>query len=190
MLRLLLVITVIGVAHCEDCPIFSALKNDVSLLNKLNGTFYKIFATSVSPVANCQKQTFNNGPNNTLTGYFESPDWCLRLDHCDTSISDYFQCDLTAIGPGTVGTLPSTQRNSIKLVRQIGTGDNICLLYSYCRIGEEGAYVLCQQPPQLLFTLFLEVVQILNTLLGLISKVPPLKIVSQARCDFPNSCPP
>lgn len=111
------------------------------------------------------------------------------MHNCDTSGTEYYECDLTPITDG-VANLPSTQRNKIKLAGNIGTGDALCLLYSYCRDTEEGFYLLCREPPKFLLRLLLQVIELLTTLLNGIIGVPTLKLVSQSGCIFTNTCPP
>lgn len=145
-------------------------------------------AIGTSPVAPCQKQTFTVAPNHQITnGYFQSPDWCLHLDNC-TSKPAYQECDLTPVSPDPPGTLPSAQRNKIKLVRKFGEGDSLCFIYSYCRISEEGMYVLCRKKPTAFVEDFLALVQFVVN--SLIPSLPQLTVVNQTNCTFANSCPP
>ncbi len=215
MLRLLLVFFIaIGVVSCDtdNCPIFSAFENDASLFKvkiiflnfqskkilyqnvsclhqELKGTFLKVLAIGTSPVAPCQKQTFTIGTNNIISeGYFQSPDWCLRLDNCTSNNPEYQECDLTPLTPVTPGTLPSPQRNKIKLAGNIKVGENDCFIYTYCRSSEEGMYVLCRQQLKSPVTRFIAFFELMTNLLK--PPLPHVTLVNQTNCTFFNSCPP
>ncbi|XP_037046959.1 uncharacterized protein LOC119081826 [Bradysia coprophila] len=180
----------IGVVSCvtNNCPIFSAFENNATLFNELQGTFLKVLAIGTSPVAPCQKQTFTIGTNNLISqGYFQSPDWCLRLNNC-ISNTDYQECDLTPLSPVKPGTLPSPERNQIKLAGKVGEGESACFIYAYCRISEEGMYVLCRQPLKSPVTRFIAFFELLTNLLT--PPLPHVTLVNQTNCTFPNSCPP
>ncbi|KAG4065268.1 hypothetical protein HA402_012710 [Bradysia odoriphaga] len=186
--QLLLVAIAIGVVYCQECPMFNAVENDVSLFDDLNGEFYKIFAVGATIVDDCQKQKFINGPNE-LTGYLQSSNWCTRMEKCDTSSSAYYVCDHVPLTSG-FASLPSTQRNSIKLVRRIEAGDNLCLIYSYCRVGEEATHLICRKPVpvQLILSLWAQFVSILKEFLGSSLPSGTLKLVKQASCTYSDEC--
>lgn len=214
MLQLLLMAFIaISVVYCQkNCPIYSEFKNDASLIKvKIcfskfpvriiakqffclyqelsGGPFYKIFTTGAS-IADCQLQIFTIAPNNNIvSGYLQSSDYCLHLTNCDSSNPAYYQCDLIPLTSGHP-TLPSTQRNRVKLVAKIGTGDKLCLIYSYCRATEDGVYLLCRKPPKFVDTLLSDVLQLLRRLIGLLTPLPDLRRINQAKCIFSKKCSP
>lgn len=137
-------------------------------------------------MADCQIQTFIIGEiNNIVNGYLKSPDWCLHMTNCDSSNPDHYDCDLVPVTSATPPTLPTTgQRNSIKIVGKFGTGNKLCIVYSYCRLSEEGVYLLCRKPAEYATSLLLDAVARYG------SFITPLKVVKQDNCTFVNSCPP
>lgn len=103
-----------------------------------------------------------------------------------SSYPTYQQCDLLPVTAVRPPTLPVAQRNSIKIVAKFGTGDSLCLIYSYCRISEEGVYLLCRKPPTSGVTKLLEFFeQFVNSF-----RPMTVKRVNQDNCTFLNTCPP
>lgn len=138
----------------------------------------------------CQQQEFSV-ENRDLTGYFQTPITCQRLDKCDTTSKDHYDCEITPILDNGVFNLTSTQRNSIKLVGSTGAGAKLCLIYSFCRgDGAEGLYVLCREKLTILSAVLFDVLALLGRLLGSMLSLPSFQVVGQTSCSFATSCPP
>lgn len=93
------------------------------------------------------------------------------------------ECSVTAISDFTT-----------KYLATVGSGDNLCLIYTSCRIGQVGVYVICRQstaPRTLLAQVILALTNVLGPIIMALVGIPNLQPVSQG-CIFPpdNGCSP
>lgn len=134
--------------------------------------------TSSSYILNCERISWTVGSNGNRTAYLkDSEGCCRRIDNFDSSNPDYYQHNITPLTQ--CAKLQSTELVSKKLVASTGTGINLCMIIYVCHPSRNGLLVVCRQQPQL--SLWIEIGNILSSLLNLLIPVPVLKTVNQVK---------
>jgi len=190
MLKVLLAFLAINAVYCQYCPQFAAFNNNDEILPLLNGTFYEIY-TSSDNVIPCEKRSWT-GTGNELVGISQSPGCCRRLFNTDLSNPNQVSFLVAPITYGA-GCLTTTETVIYKFIATTGSGDNLCVIFSACRVARQGVYVMCRQqiPTEGLLAEILSIVTNLlsSVIFGLLYGIPDLKPVNQTNCIFPdNNC--
>lgn len=91
-------------------------------------------------------------------------------------------------------TVTGTADITSKFITSIGSGDNLCLVYTSCRETRIGIYVICKQKkvPQSLLGQIVDLLEsLLDPIILLLYGIPDLQEVSQTNCVFPDNdyCP-
>ncbi|KAJ6646344.1 hypothetical protein Bhyg_01555 [Pseudolycoriella hygida] len=192
MLRVFVVIVCITVVCCQNCPQFVKYSNNVGIMSNLKGTYYSTY-TSTNPVYNCQYVTYTVDENGILTGTTGWPGCCMSLSDFD-STSDPLQVHYKiGLKSGTCSVKSGISDITSKFITAIGSGDNLCLMYTSCRDVQVGIYVICRQklvPQSLLGEILILLKNLIDPVVLLLYGIPDLKAVSQTNCVFPaNNCP-
>lgn len=158
----------------------------------MNGTYYSTY-TSTSPIMDCQYVTYSVDENGRLTGLTGWPGCCMSLTDFDTT-SDPMQVHYKISRVSGTCTVTGTADITSKFITTVGSGDSLCMIYTSCRTGRIGIYVVCRQknnPQSLLGQVILALTNLINPLVLFLYGLPNLQAVNQGNCIFPdnNYCP-
>ncbi|XP_037042432.1 uncharacterized protein LOC119078830 [Bradysia coprophila] len=183
MLRILLVLLTIYNVNGQIRCLLSTYVNNVGLTKELSGTYYVIYTSAT--VLDCEQNTWTIGIDNTLSVDIQSTGCCMQIQNFDSSNKTQFS--YTIVSPTASGcALSSTEKTTMKIIKQINFGGDTCLIIYICRPSRQGLLVLCRNRNQP-NTLLGFINALLTTLLGLLF-VPELRKVNQIGCLGSSTC--
>lgn len=132
------------------------------------------------------------GTGNDLVGIVQSPGCCRKLYQTDLSHSNEVHFTVTPLST-RAGCLLTTETVIFKFIATTGSEDDLCIIFSACRVSRQGVYVMCRKklvPEGFLGEILSIVTNLLTqTIFGLLYGIPNLKPVSQLNCTISdNNC--